>query len=165
MAVTITITPAVFEEKPILRRLMELYLYDFSEFTQDDLNQHGTYEYAYLDQYWIEPERYPFVVRVEGRLAGFVLVRNIGELHGKPSHSIAEFFILRKYRRQQIGRQAARWIFDRFPWHWRVTQIPENLPAQQFWRRVIGEYTGGAYQDGYSAEHDEVVQEFWTPGS
>ena len=30
------VSPAAFEEKPVLRRLLELYLYDFTEFTGDD---------------------------------------------------------------------------------------------------------------------------------
>ena len=38
----------------MLRRLIELYRYDFSEFDQADLGPHGDYGYRYLDHYWSE---------------------------------------------------------------------------------------------------------------
>ena len=31
------------------------------------------------------------------------------------------------------------------PGRWEVGQMPRNTPAQAFWRRVIGEYTGGRF--------------------
>jgi predicted acetyltransferase len=60
---------------------------------------------------------------------------------------IAEFFVLRKYRHCGVGRAAAFAVFDRFPGHWEVSQIAENSPAQQFWRRIIAQYTHGRYQE------------------
>lgn len=145
----VKITPASIEEKPILRHLLELYQYDFSEYDGADVDPHGLYGYKYLDHYWTEPERHPFLLRVSGKLAGFVLVRQVGEQDGLPVHAIAEFFVMRKYRRQGVGRKAAFYIFDMFPGMWSVSQEAENVPAQKFWRKVIGEYTGGAYTEEF----------------
>jgi len=150
----VEVLPATWEDKSILRRMIELYQYDFSEFDGADLDAHGSYGYAYLDYYWLEESRHPFLVRVDGKLAGFVLVRDQAYLPGN-QRSIAEFFILRKYRRRGVGRQVAFHIFDLFPGKWEVTEIEANLPAQQFWRRVIGEYTGGKFQETWLEDGGE----------
>lgn len=145
------IIPAKEEDKSVLRRLMELYLYDFSEMDGADVNEAGLFEYDYLDHYWTEEGRHPFLVRVDGKLAGFVLVRQSeSRVPGEPEgqvHQIAEFFVMRKYRRKGVGKRLACEIFDRFRGRWEVDEIPENLAAQAFWRRVIGEYTGGKYRE------------------
>jgi predicted acetyltransferase len=60
---------------------------------------------------------------------------------------MAEFFILRKYRRQGAGTRAARELFDRFPGRWEVAEIPENAPAIAFWRKVIAGYSRGNYEE------------------
>jgi predicted acetyltransferase len=144
----IEISPANVSERPILRHLMELYLYDFSEFDSADLGPSGLYEYPYLDHYWVEPERSPFLVRLDGNLAGFVLVARYNYLTGFKDHwVIAEFFIMRKYRHQGVGEHVARTIFDQFPGDWQVGQINENTPATLFWRKVISRYTHDHFQE------------------
>ena len=145
---TLTIEPAALSEKSVLRRLLELYLYDFSEFSGTDLDDHGLYGYRYLDHYWTEPERLPFLFRVDGRLAGFALVRrDAGSAAAPHDLDMSEFFVLRRYRRAGIGRQAAQALFARLPGRWQVRQTAENVAAQVFWRRVIAEYTGGRFSE------------------
>ncbi len=100
------IIQASLDDKPILQRMMELYQYDFSEYDDSDLDSHGTFGYAWLDHYWREQERYPFVAHVDGKLAGFVLVNQFTYLPNS-TWSIAEFFIMRKYRRKGIGKTVA----------------------------------------------------------
>ncbi len=146
----IALAPASLAEKPLLERLMQLYLYDFTAFDGDDVDEQGQYPYSYLPLYWIEPHRHPFLLRVDSHPAGFVLVRlNIDSLLS-PSHpvnSIAEFFVMKKYRNLGTGQFAACWIFDHFPGTWEVTQTATNLPAQSFWRKVIGAYTHGHFRE------------------
>jgi predicted acetyltransferase len=144
----INVTTAKIEERPILRHLMELYQYDFSEFDRSDIGPLGLYEYPYLDHYWLEPDRSPFLVRVNGYLAGFVLVTRYNYLTGfKDAWVLAEFFIMRKYRYQGIGQHTACLIFDRFVGNWQVAQITENTAATEFWRKVITRYTRNDYQE------------------
>ena len=160
----IEIQPASLEEKIILRHLMELYAYDFSEFEHCDVDAHGLFGYDYLDHYWTEPGRYPFLVRVEGKLAGLVLVRTLDESETNLTLSMAEFFILRKYRHRGIGRVVAQRIFDMFPGQWSVAQVENNHAAQAFWRKVISEYTQGNFQETWlnNEEWQGPVQTFRT---
>lgn len=106
-----------FEQKIILRNLMELYQYDMSQYEDEcdsDVNEYGLYDYKYLDHYWTEEGRHPFFVMKSGKLAGFVLVREIKVADTTSKYSVAEFFILRKYRRQGIGREVAYKVFEMF---------------------------------------------------
>ncbi|GGH77093.1 putative acetyltransferase [Pullulanibacillus pueri] len=147
---TIEIVPIPYKDKEVLRQLLEFYLYDFSECEGFDLYPHGRYEYKYLDHYWTEPSRQPFFILADHLYAGFILLRE--EEDG--TQTIAEFFIMRKYRRQGIGKYAAECIFDLFPGKWRVSEMATNIKAQYFWRHVIGDYTGGKYEEKISDNDD-----------
>ena len=132
-------------QAPILANLLELYIYDFSEFIDITLGDDGRFGYPQLPLYWQEPQRHPFLIRVEGQWAGFALVRRGSQLSGDEQvYDVAEFFILRSARRRGIGRQAAHAIWQRFPGAWEVRVINRNQQAQSFWRRAISEFIGTA---------------------
>ena len=160
--VNIDIRRAEIEEKPVFRNLLELYRYDSSEFDGEDVGEHGLFVYRYFDHYWTEPGRHAFIVKVSGRLAGFAMVRAIGDDESERVHSIAEFFIMRKYRRQGIGTTVARRILDMFPGRWRVAEEETNTPAQAFWRKVISRYTLGEFRETRHDEWNGPIQEFRT---
>jgi hypothetical protein len=94
------VVEALDDDRTVVRRLLQLYHYDFSEFDGSDVNPHGEYLHRYLDEYWTDSDRKAFLFRVEGVLAGFALV-----FTGEP-HDIAEFFVMRKYR-ARAGRGTA----------------------------------------------------------
>ncbi len=133
------------EDKTVLRRMMELYQYDMSEREERDLNEHGIFGYPYLDHYWTESDRHPFVVRVNNQLAGFALVNRHCYSEGR-DYALAEFFVLRRYRRQGVGVRMARLVFDRLPGAWEVAVSDNNAEALAFWERVIAGYTRGRYR-------------------
>ncbi len=143
----IAVQPAALSDKLILRHLLELCQHDYSEFNQEDVDEHGLFGYNYLDQYWVEPGRFPFLIHVAGKLAGFALVRTLEPVDGVVTRSLSEFFILRKFRRQHIGQEAAQRVFGLFPGQWRVSQEAANLPAQAFWRKTIDAYTQGDFHE------------------
>ena len=125
------LVPAGLERKEVVRRLLEFNAYDFSRLTAADVDGDGVFGYRLLDDYWTDPARHPFLIEVDGHIAGLVLVR-----HGEPSW-IAEFLVLPKFRRAGIGTTGARQAFARFPGSWEVHEIPGNDAAVAFWRRAI----------------------------
>ncbi len=133
-------------DKPVLRNLLDLYLYDLSVFTEIEMNSHGLFEYRRLDQYWLDESCHPLFIRADDRIAGFVLVHKYGLL-GDNRNVIAEFFVLNKYRKQGVGKRAAALAFGMFPGQWEVSQLPRNQPAQQFWRNVVSELTNCNYKE------------------
>ena len=160
----IVLEPVTYERKSALRNLLELFLYDLSEFEDEetDVNECGLYEYEYLDYYWTEPGRYAYFIRVKGKLAGFALVRQIPEEDGTGCTAMEEFFVMRRYRGQRVGQTAAFKLFQLFPGRWRIAELRRDLPAQQFWRKIIPRYTGGAYIETEDPNWNGPIQEFWT---
>jgi predicted acetyltransferase len=58
---------------------------------------------------------------------------------------LAQFFVLKKYRRRQLGRRAAMQVFDTLRGRWQVGQMAGNHRAHAFWHQVIGSYTQGRF--------------------
>lgn len=150
---TIEVREATLAEKPILRQLLELYEYDMSEFEGRDVGSHGFY--GYLDNYWTEAARHPYLILVQGQIAGFALVNRHG-VSGEDRWSIAEFFVLKKYRGQGVGEYAATHIFDLWPGHWEVTQLAAHPGSHTFWRKVIGKYSGGRYEERQAGGETDI---------
>jgi predicted acetyltransferase len=141
----IEVTPAASEQEPILANLLELYGNDFSEFQDLDLGPDGRFGYKGLPLYWSEPDRHPFLVTVAGRLAGLVLVKRGSELSGNEIvWDMAEFFVIRGYRRRGIGTCIAHEVWRRFPGSWEVRVMHSNVSAGHFWARAIPSFTGQA---------------------
>jgi predicted acetyltransferase len=139
----IEIIPALLEQKPILANLLELYSHDFCDFVALEIGPDGRFGYSDLDIYWTEPARHPLLVYVDNRLAGFVLID--GLLRGSPDMmvwDVAEFFVLRGYRRTGIGTQVAHQVWKRFPGRWEVRVIVSNEPAYRFWHHAITSFAG-----------------------
>ncbi|MGF7056833.1 hypothetical protein [Brassicibacter mesophilus] len=75
------------------------------------------------------------MIRVNKNWGEFALVRKIGiNLEDNNVYSIAEFFVVKKYRKLGVGKGVAKMIFDRFKGEWKVGQIENNALAQYFWR-------------------------------
>lgn len=105
----IEVASAKESEQPILANLWELYCYDFSEILSSDVGRDGRFgDRRGFERHWTDPRRHPFIIRVDGRLAGFVLVRRHSDLTGDDAVAdMAEFFVMRKYRKLGVGERAA----------------------------------------------------------
>lgn len=143
------------DQKSILRQLIELYEYDFSEYNEADVNQFGFYGYKYFDHYWTEEHRQAYFVKVNGHLGGFVLVNDHCYIVNDNARAIGEFFIMRKYRRKGTGKIVAKLVFDTHKGYWEVLQHGNNEISKIFWDKVIHEYTNGDYCV------QEVKTEYW----
>jgi predicted acetyltransferase len=144
--VTLAEVPA--SRRVVLDNLMQLYLHDFSEFAAigsqcGEVAADGRFPYRWLDSFWQEAERVPLLVLVDERVAGFVLVNRWSALDRPLDHSVAEFFILRKYRRAGIGRSVAGLVFARYPGRWEVPVADYNRSALLFWPKAIAGAVAG----------------------
>jgi predicted acetyltransferase len=153
--------------------LGRFYVYDLSEFTGWGFDASGSYDLSTnLGKYWgTVPEKderpwpadwrgFPFLIRADGALAGFALVKQIGP----KTFDMGEFFVAKLFRRHGVGQIAATTLFDMFNGAWEVRELVANTPAQSFWRRIIRDYTAGNFNE--AQEHfavygrEFVVQRF-----
>jgi predicted acetyltransferase len=92
------------------------------------------------------------------KYVGFVLVsKNKSDMN---YFSIAEFFIMKKYTGEGIGKEAARHLFTLHKGDWQVHQRENNISAQEFWRKVINKYTDGQFSE--RLENGRRIQNFRT---
>ena len=151
----IEIIPALQEHEPILTNLFELCVRDFSEFHHLDLGCNGGFGYEYLSQHWEKQGRHPFLIRVSGELAGFAFVRKGSELCGSPAvWDLAEFFVVRTYRRKGIGTSVAHELWRRFPGPWEIRVMPMNRVALRFWEQAIERFLHGSIQPARVERND-----------
>jgi predicted acetyltransferase len=139
----IELLPASREHESILANLLELYVHDFSEFYPLELGADGRFGYQHLPLYLSEPNRYPFLVKVDGKLAGFAFVKRApGVARSGEIWDMAEFFIVRAYRKRGIGRRVAGAVWERFPGLWEVRVMESNRAARGFWMKAVADFSG-----------------------
>ncbi|APR80503.1 Hypothetical protein A7982_05850 [Minicystis rosea] len=158
----VEVTEATAADRALIKNLYPLYLHDLSAFTEFyELDEQGVWFPDYLPTYLdVKPLVHPMVIREGGRPAGFAFVGEAPFPHMTPGRDfrMCEFFILARHRRRGVGQRAAHAIFDTFRGVWEVTELPANKGAVRFWRSVIGDYTGGLFED--TIEKGDVVQVF-----
>jgi predicted acetyltransferase len=144
----IRVVAAERSDQGVLGNLLQLYAYDFSEMIPEDVEETGRFREEPLEPYWDDASRFPFLIRAGERLAGLALVHRKSRVSGADDvWDMAEFFVLRRYRRAGVGMGAAHQIFASHPGKWEVRQRNGNASATAFWRRAISTYTGGRFAE------------------
>ena len=140
----VEVVPAREEDLPVVRNMSALYIHDMSEWMGWPCPESGLF--GGCDEFfedWEAGRNHPYLIRVDGELAGFAGVAQIAS-GSDPEHCIQEFFVLRKFRRRGIGREVATRLFDAHPGRWIVRALASNAPAVAFWRAVIASYAHGS---------------------
>lgn len=150
----VSVEPALMESRVLLARLLQLYLHDLSAVEAWEVDESGSFGEDDLDDCWTDVRRHPFVIRADGQVAGFAIVDEGSDVTADPDvFDMAEFFVLRRWRRQGVGREAARQILARLPGRWEVRPFPGYSPGEHFWRRICAELAHG---DVATASYDRA---------
>jgi predicted acetyltransferase len=127
----------------VLENLFELYAYDLSDIVPLELHSNGRFDVGPGDIWWSTDDHFPFLVRCEGKLVGFALVRKGSRVTGDPRvMDVAEFFVVRGARRKKIGTSVAHALFRAFPGRWELRVRRANTSAMAFWSRASSEWLG-----------------------
>ncbi|MDR9856452.1 GNAT family N-acetyltransferase [Paenibacillus sp. VCA1] len=138
----VVVSKASQSDRELLENLLQLYIYDFTEFTNQPIPLNGLYKIMPdFESYWIEGQSHPYIIKANGEIAGFILTKEIDE--GRKYNYLAHFFVLRKFRGMGIGKRAAEQIFRKSKGEWELNQLLKNVPAQKFWDKVIEDVSKG----------------------
>jgi predicted acetyltransferase len=145
----VEVLPATGEDKAAIAGLTQFYVYDFSEWEEADSDRldfapDGLFssDGEDLERYFTEPDREALIVRVGGKLAGFVLLNKHSHCGAAIDHDIGEFFVARKFRRGGTGSKVLELITASRPGRWEAAIARRNTPALAFWPRAIGALPG-----------------------
>ena len=137
------------KDKIIIYNLAQLYTYELTfyedETTNFELQENGTFKVnKYIDLYFSENNRHPYILKCNNKVAGFALERyNENEIN-----EIAEFFVLNRYRKNGAGSFMANKIFKQYKGKWKIVTRLKNKRAQEFWRNVIKNADNKNYKEG-----------------
>jgi chloramphenicol 3-O phosphotransferase len=164
----IALYQATEEDQDTIQNLGRFYVYEMSRycgFLPDwETPRNGLFECRDFSSYCREPQRHAFFIKVDGELAGFVLINKIGSTPDV-DWNIGEFFVISKFQGKGVGRYAAEQIFNQFPGIWETAQMPENKAAINFWEKVVAQYTRGQFEKTYQVipepePHPMIVLKF-----
>lgn len=147
---------ATLKDYPTIQNMGRFYVYDMSEYMGGDelwkIPDDGLYECIDFKKYWERHDAFPFIVRLDGEIAGFVIIDKKGS-DAEVDFNMAQFFILRKFKSKGLGRKVAILCFVRFKGTWEVMVMPRNTGAYHFWKKVVKGYTKGRFQEAVKAVH------------
>ncbi|MBQ7283413.1 MAG: GNAT family N-acetyltransferase [Oscillospiraceae bacterium] len=134
------------QDEEILFRLLQYSLFEESATDLNEMNDKALFEYEWFDLYFTDDDRDAYFIKSvdDNKLLGFVMVNGYMQKCGS-GHSIAEFMVIPKYRRNKIGRQVAFDIFDKYSGNWEVSPSYNSETAYNFWDKTISEYTEDNY--------------------
>lgn len=127
------------EEKEVLNRLIQDYERELLKVEEPE-------EYKYLDSYWEKENRFPYFIKVDEKIAGFVLVNDYN-LVNKNGKNVSEFYVKKEFRKNGIGKMTATKVFNLFKGNWEIRELKENIDGQYFWRKVVDDYTNGNFKE------------------
>ncbi|CAG8998453.1 MAG: hypothetical protein CENE_00399 [Candidatus Celerinatantimonas neptuna] len=132
------------EQRPILENLFPYYVYDMTEFMKWPPNENGQYTFtpSTLDFYWQKSDHTPYFISAGNELAGFVLVRRYADTQ---RYDIEQFFVLRKFKRNGIGKKALEQVVKLHPGSWQIRVLLENTGALQFWKSAVTNIMGSQF--------------------
>ena len=154
---SVSLQRATPDMAPMLSSLLELYVHDLSEIFPVELGPEGRFGYEKLPLYWAEPAvRHAFLIKEGRQVAGFAFATRGSPASEDPEDlDVAEFFVLRRYRRSGIGRRAAMALWDIVPGHWVVRVSEANRAGLSFWSEVIRAYTSGDFVESVKVDDSQ----------
>ncbi|MEK3922500.1 GNAT family N-acetyltransferase [Paenibacillus sp. FSL K6-2393] len=157
MKMNVQITSILAEQKELFLNLYNLYLYDLSEFSGEDLRKEGTYDptntYLYLER----DELHPFLIQYEGKVIGFVLVCSPPYVPEDVDYTVQELFLVKKYRGQGLAAQAIELVFAQFEGTFQVEQLANNAAAVSFWKKYYEQHQIKYIESEYNIEIDNIA--------
>jgi predicted acetyltransferase len=149
------ITKATFGEKQTIHSLWKPYIDELINSyykSQDYKDEDEVYHYPWLDNYWQEETKFPYLILSGKEVAGFALVS-----YDRDYWRITEFYILPKFRRLGVAFDCATEIFRKYPGNWEISFNKHNFPSRSLWQKVADNLSKGVISTGQtSSSHDYI---------
>ena len=146
------------EQLPLIRNLYQFYAYESSDWEQEDVEVDGRFYVhdPYLALYWQRPDWSAQLILLDGFIAGFLLIER-SEIAGVEALEFADLFLLKKYRRQGIGRALVEQVILASQQPWVVSFYPQDPLAVPFWQTLLRELPFRSVQQLADADEPELL--------
>jgi len=140
-------------DKPLIDSMLQDYLRELSLYEPISVSESGRYDYPYLDLYWSEAGRYPYLLYLNNKVVGFALVRKDVNYY-----EIAEYSILSDFRRQGLGTVFASAIINKHTGKWHIEYNLPNIGGKRFWNKLVFKLAGQNYTKHPSPGNREYLE-------
>ena len=128
------------EDRELLWNLNQKYLYEMTNYYDDELDANGNLHYGWFEAYFTDPKRKAYFLYEGETLVGFAMIHPYSNLGETPDYVLAEFTIFPMYRHRHLASEAANLIFERFKGRWEVKYNEENAAARRLWNQVTAKF-------------------------
>ena len=137
----VTIEKVEIKDKQKLYNLNQKYLYEMTNFYDNEFDELGNIDYGYFDQYFIDLDnRVPFFIYNDSDLVGFVFINKYSFSEKPVDWVIAEATIFPMYRRNHFMIDATHLIFKDYKGIWEIKYNTKNEKAMKLWNKITKEY-------------------------
>lgn len=127
-------------DRELLWNIKQKYLYEMTNYYDDELDAKGVLHDGYFDAYFTDPKRSAFFLYERQTLVGFAMIHPYFCFGGSPDYVLAEFTVFPMYRGRGLAKAAAETIFARFRGRWEVKYNEKNRPAAGLWTKLTAPY-------------------------
>ncbi|MBU2899327.1 GNAT family N-acetyltransferase [Vibrio hepatarius] len=124
-------------QQSVLENLFSYYVYDMTEFMGWSIPENGQFIFDKntLTSYWNQEDHIPYFIYIENEIAGFALLRRYPQC--KNTWDIEQFFILRKFKGQGVGKQVFHKLTSKYRGQWQIRVLKQNTAAMMFWIAAV----------------------------
>jgi predicted acetyltransferase len=140
-------------EKPQVWEMLSAYLRELSRYGQVD------HEYRFFDSYWADRDRWPYLIAIGERTAGFALVNTWSPSGNGTDFAIAEFYVLPEFRGTGVGKQAFASLLRNRSGLWELSVMSKNEAGKAFWENALT--SAGVAESGNIVLDGELVYRFF----
>lgn len=150
-------------EKKMLAKVVNDYLKVHCEHQEVRIGPETIDDYVYYPEYWKEKGRYPYFIKNEGSVVGFVLVRTVFE-NQDHFYQVSDFYIKPEFEDLGYGTSAVKLLWSAYPGRWELQVHFQNQRAKFFWVNCIRKFALGdsqvselVYEDGHRYQYNFIV--------
>ena len=128
------------KDRDLLWNINQKYLYEMTNFYDDEMDENGNYSYGHFEEYFTDPLREAYFIYSDEILAGFAMICPYTMTGRKPDYTMAEFTIFPSFRRKHLAIDAAKLILSEHKGKWEIKYNEKNEKAKKLWNAIAMPY-------------------------
>ena len=128
------------KDRDLLFSINQKYLYEMTNFYDDEMDENGNYSYGHFDEYFTDPSREAYFIYSDETMVGFAMLCPYTMTARKPDYTMAEFTIFPSFRRKHLASDAAKLILSEHKGKWEIKYNEKNEKAKKLWNMIAMPY-------------------------
>lgn len=138
----VTIKKVDIKDKQKLYNLNQKYLYEMTNYYDNEFDELGNIDYGYFEGYFIETDkRVPFFIYNDSDLVGFIFINKYSFSGEYVDWVIAEATTFPQYRNKHFMSDATSLIFEEYKGQWEIKYNIKNEKAKNLWTNLTKKYS------------------------